>query len=63
MLFERSREVTAKEIAHLFGLQQRSAAALCQRWLKTGFLIVSDPSKKTRRYRLADELESKITAS
>ena len=62
-LFERSREVTAKEIAKLFGFQQRSAAALCQRWVRTGFLIVSDPSKKTRRYRLADEFESKIMTS
>jgi Fic family protein len=59
-LFERSREVTAKEIAELFGFQQRTAAALCQRWVAAGFLVVTDASKKARRYRLTDELEAKI---
>ena len=29
-LFEHAREVTAKEIAELFGLPQRPAASLCQ---------------------------------
>jgi len=59
-LFEQSREVTAKEIAELFGFQQRPAAALCQRWVADGFLVVADPSKKARRYRLNDELEERI---
>jgi Fic family protein len=59
-LFERSREVTAKEIAELFGFQQRPAAALCQRWVAEGFLVVADSSKKARRYRLKDELEERI---
>jgi Fic family protein len=59
-LFEQSREVTAKEIAKLFGFQQRPAAALCQRWVAEGFLVVADSSKKARRYRLKDELEERI---
>lgn len=59
-LFEKSREVTAKDIATLFGFQQRNAAALCQRWVEEGFLIVSNPAKKTRQYRLADDLEDAI---
>jgi DNA-binding transcriptional regulator PaaX len=52
--------VTAKEIAELFGFQQRPAAALCQRWVGEGFLVVADSSKKARRYRLKDELEERI---
>jgi Fic family protein len=59
-LFERSREVTAKEIAELFGFQQRTASALCQRWAAVGFLVVTDASKKARRYRLSDEVEAKV---
>ena len=59
-LFEHSREVTAKEIAEIFAFQQRSAAALCQRWVAEGFLVITDPSKKARRYRLNDELEERI---
>jgi Fic family protein len=61
ILFKQSREVTAKEIAALFGFQQRTAAALCQQWVATGFLVVSSPSKKARRYCLTDDLESRIT--
>jgi predicted HTH transcriptional regulator len=61
-LFKESREVSAKEIAKLFGFQQRPAAALCQRWVTEGFLVVADPSKKARRYRLKDELEEQIAA-
>ena len=59
-LFEHSREVTAKEISGLFGFQQRTAAALCQRWVASGFLVIADASKKARRYRLADEYEERI---
>jgi predicted HTH transcriptional regulator len=59
-LFEHSREVTAKDIAELFGFRQRPAAALCQRWVADGFLVVADPSKKARRYRLNDKLEERI---
>lgn len=33
-LFAESREVTASEIADLFGIHQRTAAMLCQRWLE-----------------------------
>jgi Fic family protein len=62
-LFEKSREVTAKEIADLFGFQQRTATTLCQQWVATGFFIVSSPSKKSRRYRLMDELEDRITGA
>ena len=59
-LFEHSREVTAKEIAELFDFQQRAAAALCQRWTSEGFLVIADPSKKARRYRLNDEFEERV---
>jgi len=59
-LFEQSREITAKDIAALFGFQQRQAAALCRRWAAEGFLVVADPAKKTRRYHLNDELEERI---
>jgi hypothetical protein len=45
-LFEHSCEVTAKEIAELFGFQQRPSPAPCQRWVAKGFLVIADPSKK-----------------
>jgi Fic family protein len=61
VLFERSREVTAAEIAALFGLRPRSSTSLCQRWARVRFLLIADPAKKSRRYRLADEYEQWIT--
>jgi len=57
-LFERSQEVTSKDIGDLFGLQARAAAVICQNCVENGVLIVSNPSKKSRRYRLAAEYEA-----
>jgi Fic family protein len=59
-LFRRSREVTAKEIGTLFGFQPRTAALLCQRWVESGFLEVTDPARKSRRYRLNDVCEAML---
>lgn len=60
ILFETSREVTAKDIGKLFGFKARSAAALCQKWVGEGFLEVADLSRKSRTYRLADKYEEII---
>jgi Fic family protein len=57
VLFERSRDITAKEIADLFSFTPRAANLLCHRWVRQGFLIVSEAARKTRRYRLADVYE------
>jgi Fic family protein len=56
-LFRRSREITAREIGALFGFQPRTASLLCQRWVESGFLEVTDPARKSRRYRLNDVYE------
>ena len=61
-IFRESREVSAKQIADLFGMQQQSAAKLAGRWNSEGFLVVSNPSKKARRYRLNDDLEALVAA-
>jgi Fic family protein len=53
-LFQQSREITAKDIAGLFGYRPRMAALLCQRWVENGFLEISNSSKKSRRYQLDD---------
>jgi Fic family protein len=59
-LFRRSREITAKEVGALFGFQPRTAALLCQRWVEGGFLKVTDPARKSRRYRLNDVYEAML---
>jgi hypothetical protein len=44
----------AKDVAGLFGYKPRTAALLCQRWVEKGFLNITDPAKKSRRYELGD---------
>jgi Fic family protein len=62
-LFEGSREVSTKEVAALFGFQSRTATALCQRWIAAGFFVVTNVSKKARRYRLSDIYEEMFHGS
>ena len=54
ILFQKSREITSKDIAELFGYRPRTAALLCQRWVGDGFLETTDPAKKSRRYKLSE---------
>lgn len=53
-LFQKSREIAAKDVAALFGYKPRTAALLCQRWVEKGFLETTDPAKKSRRYKLGE---------
>lgn len=53
-LFQKSREIAARDVAGLFGYKPRTAALLCQRWVEKGFLETTDPAKKSRRYKLGD---------
>lgn len=58
-LFERHAIVTGAQISALFGLSPRTGAALCKKWVESGFLEIVNPSNKARTYRLAkayDEL-------
>jgi Fic family protein len=57
-LFQESREITAKDVAELFGYQPRTATLLCRRWVQNGFLEITDPAKKSRRYKLNDTYEA-----
>jgi Fic family protein len=57
-LFEKSREIAAKDVAELFGYKPRTATLLCQRWVEKGFLETTDPAKKSRKYKLAEPYEA-----
>lgn len=52
-LFECSAEISAKEIAKLFDINDRQARFICKRWVDKGFIEISNPAPKTRRYKLA----------
>lgn len=62
-LFRKSREITAKDIADLFGYKPRTASALCQKWVEGGFIEVTDPAKKSRRYKLNGMYETIVDES
>lgn len=59
-LFVKTKTVTSSDVAAFFQITSRSAAALCKRWLAEKFFVIANPSKKARRYQLADEYDSLI---
>jgi len=62
VLFRKSREIAAKDVARLIGYKPRATALLCQRWVGSGFLETTDPAKKSRRYRLGETYSGTIDA-
>lgn len=62
-LFVTSKEITAKDLAKFFGLSDRQARYICQEWVKGGFIEISNPAPKSRRYRLLDKYEALIVQS
>lgn len=57
-LFTWMKTVASSDVAKFFKITTRAASGLCLKWVNTGFLIIVDPSKKTRRYQLAEKYES-----
>lgn len=52
-LFDEWAEITTPQIAELLKLTPRGARALTQKWVQDGFLVIANPSKRGRTYRLA----------
>ena len=52
VLFEKNEFITSKDIEELFHFAGRTARQLLQKWVKQGFIVVADPSKKSRKYKL-----------
>ncbi len=48
--------VTSADIAQILGLSQRMARLLLTGWVDEGWLTVSDPSRKSRKYALNDAI-------
>ena len=53
-LFEEWAEITTPRIAELLKLSPRGARALAQKWVRDGFLVIANPSKRGRTYRLRE---------
>ena len=59
-LFAKQMEVRSSDVAEHLGIGKRSASELANKWVKEGFLIVSNPSKKGRTYRLSQNWEKYV---
>jgi Fic family protein len=57
-LFRESEIITSHDVELLFSLSQRAARNLLQSWVKRGFVAIVDPSRKARKYGLAEEYRS-----
>lgn len=52
-LFKEYEVVTSHQIGELFGFQPRTRAALCKKWVDSGFLQLVNLTRKGRTYKLA----------
>jgi Fic family protein len=54
-LFSRQEQITSRDAAQALGLSERQVRNLLAEWCLAGWLQVSDPARKSRRYRLSAE--------
>ena len=54
-LFEHQAEISANDVARALSLSPRQVRDLLNEWSAQGWLVVSEPSRKLRRYRLSAE--------
>lgn len=59
-LFRQSDRITSRDIEKLFVLSQRTARGILLGWVESGFLIMADPAKKSRKYTLTDEFQELV---
>lgn len=52
-LFTRRERITAPEVAQALGLSDRMARVLLQGWVQEGWIVVADPSRRSRAYTLS----------
>jgi Fic family protein len=52
-LFRESVAITSGDVERLFGISQRTARNLLQAWVASGFVVILDAAKKTRKYGLS----------
>lgn len=59
-VFSQKEVFTSHDISKLLKLKPRTARALCQKWVGSGFLVVKDLSKKKRSYSFSPKVTSLI---
>ena len=54
-LFAQQTTIQSKDVANLIGISPRQARDLLHGWVEQGWLVVLDPSRRGRKYGLADD--------
>lgn len=60
ILFHDRDKIKAPDIGELFNVKPRTSTAICRKWIKEGFIIITDSSRKARKYSLAKKYENLI---
>jgi Fic family protein len=60
-MFRTQSTATTEEIAKHLALSPRTVHGLCATWITSGFLIIANPARKSRLYRLSATYESLMT--
>lgn len=55
-IFRASSEITSRHVEMLFGISQRASRNILSAWVRDGFIVVTDPARKSRKYSLAARL-------
>ena len=59
-LFQKSKEITAIELAKHLGIKHQNTRILIKKWLEQDFIQIENASKKTRTYALTKEWEEML---
>jgi Fic family protein len=57
-LFRHSATITSRDVGMLFGISDRAARNLLATWAEKSFVVMTDLSKKNRKYELSNEYQS-----
>ncbi len=59
-LFRHSTAITSRDVGVMFGISDRAAHNLLSAWVDDGFVVITDASRKGRKYGLASEFQSLV---
>ena len=57
-LFVKQKEIRSTDVAGILGVSMRQARNLLSQWVAAGWLEITDPSKKGRKYSLAEKYQA-----
>lgn len=60
-LFSHQAIIRSSDVANLLGISTRQTRELLRQWVDQGWLVVTDPSRRGRKYELANEYHQVIS--